>query len=68
MTRSISISGRCLVLVAAFAATCLLPASFAQAPQRLLTHHTREVVTAGRARRVGQDTLVGDGLQELADP
>ena len=39
------------MLVAAFAATFLLPASFAQAPQRLLTRHTRDVVMNGRASR-----------------
>jgi hypothetical protein len=43
-----------LVLVAAFAAAFLLPASLAQAPQRLLTHHTRDVVMNGRASRIGQ--------------
>jgi hypothetical protein len=53
MTHS-SGSPRLLMLVAAFAAAFLLPASLAQAPQRLLTRHTRDVVTNGRASRIGQ--------------
>jgi hypothetical protein len=55
---------RWLVLVAAFAATSLLPASFAQAPQRLLTRHTRDVVLNGSAPRVGQ--LPPDRVLRLA--
>jgi Pro-kumamolisin, activation domain len=55
---------RWLVLVAAFAAMSSLPASFAQAPQRLLTRHTRDVVMNGRASRVGQ--LPADRVLKLA--
>ena len=54
MTHSSSAFSKWLTLVAAFAATSMLPASFAQAPQRLLTRHTRDVVTSGRAQQVGQ--------------
>jgi hypothetical protein len=53
-----------LMLVAAFAATSLLPASFAQARQGLLTRHTRDVVTSGHAPRVGQ--LPPDRVLKLA--
>ena len=63
MTHSGSIP-RWLVFVAAFAAMLLLPASFAQAPQRLLTRHTRDVVMNGRAPRVGQ--LPPDRVLRLA--
>jgi len=63
MTHSGSIP-RWLVFVAAFAAMSLLPASFAQAPQRLLTRHTRDVVMNGRAPRVGQ--LPPDRVLRLA--
>jgi hypothetical protein len=45
---------RWLVLVAAFAVISFPSASFAQAPQRLLTRHTRDVVLNGRASRVGR--------------
>jgi len=54
MTPSSTTSRRWLTVVAAFAAMSLLPASFAQAPQRLLTRHTRDVVMSGRAPQVGQ--------------
>ncbi|HTW49149.1 MAG TPA: S53 family peptidase [Acidobacteriaceae bacterium] len=64
MTHSGSISTRWLKLVTAFAATLLLPASFAQAPQRLLTRHTRDVVLNGRAPRVGE--LPSDRVLKLA--
>ena len=50
--------------MAAFAATFSLPALFAQAPQRLLTRHTREVVMKGRAARVGH--LPTDRVLKLA--
>lgn len=63
MTHSGSIP-RWLVLVAAFAAMSLIPDSFAQAPQRLLTRHTRDVVMNGRAPRVGQ--LPSDRVLKLA--
>ena len=53
-----------LVFVAAFAVTFLLPTSFAQAPQRLMTRHTRDVVMNGRAPRVGQ--LAPDRVLKLA--
>ncbi|HTW81682.1 MAG TPA: protease pro-enzyme activation domain-containing protein, partial [Terracidiphilus sp.] len=64
MTRSSSISPMWLTLVAAFAATSLLPASFAQAPQHLLTRQTRDVVLNGRAPRVGH--LPPDRVLKLA--
>jgi hypothetical protein len=63
MTHSSSIPRR-LVFVAAFAATFLLPASFAQAPKRLMTRHARDVVMNGRAARVGQ--LPPDRVLKLA--
>ena len=63
MTHSSSIPRR-LVFVAAFAATFLLPASFAQAPKRLMTRHARDVVMNGRATRVGQ--LPPDRVLKLA--
>ena len=52
MTHSSSIP-RWLVLVAAFSATSLSPSLFAQAPQQLMTRHTRDVVTSGQVARVG---------------
>jgi hypothetical protein len=64
MTHSSIISRRWLMFAAAFAATALLPASFGQAPQRLLTRHTRDVVLDGRAPRVGQ--LPPDRVLRLA--
>ncbi|MFZ0304526.1 MAG: S53 family peptidase [Terracidiphilus sp.] len=64
MTRSSSIPRRWLSLVAAFAATSLLPALIAQAPQRLLTRHARNVVMSGRAPKVGQ--LPSDRVLKLA--
>ncbi len=64
MTHSSRISRRCRQFAAAFAATIVLPASFAQAPQRLLTRHTRDVVLDGRAPRVGQ--LPPDRVLRLA--
>jgi len=64
MTRSSRNSRMCRMFAAVFAATCLLPASFGQAPQRLLTRHTRDVVLDGRAPRVGQ--LPADRVLKLA--
>ncbi len=64
MTRSSSIPRMWLTLIAAFAATSLLPATLAQNPQRLLTRHTRDVVMNGRAPRVGQ--LPPDRMLKLA--
>lgn len=59
-----SSSPRWLVFVAAFAATHLQPASFGQAPQSLMTRHTRDVVLNGRAARTGH--LRSDYVLKLA--
>jgi len=55
---------RFLALVAAFSVTFLLPSSFAQAQQRTLTRHTRDVVTSGQVARVSQ--LPSDRVLKLA--
>ena len=64
MARIASIALIRLTLIAIVAATSLFPNSFAQAPQRSLTHHTRDVVTSGHAARVGR--LRPDRVLKLA--
>jgi Pro-kumamolisin, activation domain len=64
MTHSGIIPRSWLTLMAAFAVTSFLPASFAQAPQKLITHHTRDAVMSGHATRVGQ--LPPDRVLKLA--